>query len=236
MPTRSLSWSAAFVSLDRLRDPGCFRSWFYGTVLNVTRAWRRRQASRTFSLDELDDWDAAGPADVAAELELRWIVTDALRCLPEASRTVLVLFYYDGLSVLELAARLGVTPAAVKSRLHKGRGQLGRLLASDHPELGRRTAGRERTHVMTELRIASVVAFPARVLAVLADEQGQRALPAWLTPAEGPLLVSQAEGFPPRPARPGRRPQNWRPRSSPPRAGRYGPCGSAKLPACCPAR
>src|SRR5690242_20838654 len=37
---------AAFVSLGRLRDPARFRGWFYGTVVNVTRAWRRRQVGR----------------------------------------------------------------------------------------------------------------------------------------------------------------------------------------------
>jgi RNA polymerase sigma factor (sigma-70 family) len=189
---------AAFVSLGRLRDPGCFRSWFYGTVLNVTRAWRRRQDGRPFSLEE---WDAvrliADPVDLAAQRELRWIVTDALRCLPEASRTVLVLFYYDGLSVREIAARLGVSAAAVKSRLHKGRSQLGRLLAAEYPELTRAPA-RERTPAMTELRITSVVTFPTRVLAVLADEPGQRVLPAWLTSLEGlPLVAAVQAGLAP---------------------------------------
>lgn len=177
---------AAFVSLDRLRDPDRFRSWFYGTVLNVTRAWRRRQAGRPVPLD---DWDAvrliANPVDEAAQRELRWIVTDALRCLPGASRTVLVLFYYDGLTMREIAAKLGVTAAAVKSRLHKGRSQLGRLLAAEYPELARAAGRGERTHAMTELHITKVVTFPARVLAVLADEPGRRVLPAWLSPLEG---------------------------------------------------
>jgi RNA polymerase sigma-70 factor (ECF subfamily) len=195
---------AAFVSLGRLRDPDRFRSWFYGTVLNVTRAWRRRQARRPVSLD---DWDTvrllADPVDEAAQQELRWIVTGALRCLPEASHTVLVLFYYDGLTVQEFAVRLGVTAAAVKSRLHKGRNQLGRLLAADYPELTRATGRRERIHAMTELRIATVVTFPARVLAVLADEPGRRVLPAWLSPLEGLPLAGPpgAEPAPPGSAR-----------------------------------
>lgn len=113
---------AAFVSLDRLRDPDRFRSWFYGTVLNVTRAWRRRQAARPVLLD---DWDAvrliASPVDEGAQQELRWIVTDALRS----------------------------------------------------PELARVTGPAERTHVMTELHIANVFAFPARVLVMLADKPGR---------------------------------------------------------------
>jgi RNA polymerase sigma factor (sigma-70 family) len=188
---------AAFVSLGRLRDPDRFRSWFYGTVLNVTRAWLRRQAGRPVSLD---DWDTvrliADPADEAAQRELRWIVTDALRSLPGASRTVLVLFYYDGLTVREIAAQLGITAAAVKSRLHKGRGQLGRLLAAEYPELTRAAGRGERTHAMTELHITSVVTFPARVLAVLADQPGRRVLPAWLSPLEGLPLASPAGAEP----------------------------------------
>jgi RNA polymerase sigma factor (sigma-70 family) len=185
---------AAFVSLGSLRDPARFRSWFYGTVVNVVRAWRRRQAGRPLLLD---DWDAvrlmADPVDEATQRELRWIVTGALRCLPAASRTVLVLFYYDGLSVREIAERLGVTAAAVKSRLHKGRSQLGQLLAAEYPELTRAAGRGERIQAMTELHIANVVTFPARVLAVLADESGRRVLPVWLDPLEGlPVLDPQA--------------------------------------------
>jgi RNA polymerase sigma-70 factor (ECF subfamily) len=187
---------AAFVSLGKLRDPDRFRSWFYGTVVNVTRAWRRRQAGLPVTLD---DWDTArliANPDEAAQRELRWIVTGALRCLPEATRTVLVLFYYDGLTVLEIAARLGVSAAAVKSRLHKGRGQLGRLLAAEYPELTRAAGRGERTRAMTELHITKVVTFPARVLAVLADGPGRRALPAWLSPSEGLALASPADAVP----------------------------------------
>ena len=188
---------AAFVSLGRLRDPACFRSWFYGTVVNVTRAWRRRQAGRPVALD---DWDAiqliAAPVDEAAQRELRWIVTDALRCLPEAHRAVLVLFYYDGLTVRDIAARLGVTAAAVKSRLHKGRSQLGRLLAEEYPELTSPMGRPERTHAMPELHITKVVTFPARVLAVLADEPGRRVLPAWLSPMEALPLAGPAGSEP----------------------------------------
>jgi bifunctional DNase/RNase len=45
---------------------------------------------------------------------------------------------------------------------------------------------------MTELHITKVVTFPARVLAVLADEPGRRVLPAWLSPLEGLPLASPA--------------------------------------------
>jgi bifunctional DNase/RNase len=49
---------------------------------------------------------------------------------------------------------------------------------------------------MTELHITKIVAFPARILAVLADEPGQRVLPAWLSPLEALPLTGPA-GVPP---------------------------------------
>jgi RNA polymerase sigma factor (sigma-70 family) len=186
---------AAFVSLERLRDPERFRSWYYGTLVNVTRTWRRRQAARPVSLE---DWDAlhpaAAPVDEAAQRELRWILADALRSLPEATRTVLLLFYYDGLTVREIAVKLAVTVAAVKSRLHKGRRQLAQLLAAEYPELTRAAARGVRTPAMTQLHLTKVVTFPARVLAVLSDEPGQRALPVWLSLLEGIPLAGSPSG------------------------------------------
>ena len=49
---------------------------------------------------------------------------------------------------------------------------------------------------MTELHIAKVITFPARVLAVLADEPGRRVLPAWLSPLEGLPLAGPAAAEP----------------------------------------
>jgi RNA polymerase sigma-70 factor, ECF subfamily len=187
---------AAFVSLGGLREPGRFGSWFYGTVVNVTLSWRRRQAGRPLLLDDWDAaWMIAGPDSEAAQRELRWIVTDALRSMPGDSRAVLVLFYYDGLAVREIAARLGISASAVKSRLHKGRSRLGRLLAEEYPELTRVGGREERARAMTELRLTNVVTFPSRVLAVLSDEPGQRVLPAWLSPLEG-LPLAGPQGAP----------------------------------------
>jgi len=54
-----------------------------------------------------------GPAAVRAA-RLRAALTE----LPEAQRSVLLLGYFEGLSGAEIAARLGVPPGTVKSRVH----------------------------------------------------------------------------------------------------------------------
>jgi RNA polymerase sigma-70 factor (ECF subfamily) len=55
-------------------------------------------------------------------------VRDALATLPHAQRAALVLHYYQGLSVDEIARTLRVTPSAVKSRLVRGRAALAPLV------------------------------------------------------------------------------------------------------------
>ena len=60
-------------------------------------------------------------------------VRDALRTLPAGQRAALVLHYYQGMSVTEIAPLLGITPSAVKARLARGRAALAPLLDDEQP-------------------------------------------------------------------------------------------------------
>jgi RNA polymerase sigma-70 factor (ECF subfamily) len=94
------------------------RSWLFTTARNLAiDAWRRRSArvgevvtgmppEPPPSLDE---------ADRAVEA---WTVAEALSRLSPGHREVLVECYYQGHSVAEAAARLGVPSGTVKSRTH----------------------------------------------------------------------------------------------------------------------
>ena len=52
------------------------------------------------------------------------MIAAAVRSLPVKLRTVVVLYYYDSLSVKEIAAALGVLEGTVKSRLYTARRRL----------------------------------------------------------------------------------------------------------------
>ena len=56
----------------------------------------------------------------------------ALKDLPSHQRVPIVLFHFDRLSYQDIAARLGVTLAKVKSDIHRGRETLKSVLATDH--------------------------------------------------------------------------------------------------------
>lgn len=68
-------------------------------------------------LDRLADPDAADPLEAATLTDLRRRLADALRGIPERERLVVTLYYYEGLTVKEIAAVMGVSPSRV-SQLH----------------------------------------------------------------------------------------------------------------------
>ena len=57
-------------------------------------------------------------------------VQDAIRSLPEDFRAALVLCDVVGLDYAEIGASLDIPPGTVRSRIHRGRAQLRKALAS----------------------------------------------------------------------------------------------------------
>lgn len=79
-------------------------------------------------IDELTKDDDESPPERPWELvsddDSNW----ALSCLPEAFRLTYRLYAVDGLSYLQIADKLGVTPATVGTRMLRARANLRRLL------------------------------------------------------------------------------------------------------------
>ncbi len=119
----------AYLSLDHLRDPVSFKSWLYGITLNVCRSYLREQKGDVFSLESLAGgmrcdsmFDAAiDPQNVAEERELRDSVFRAVQNLPPGDRAATQLFYYEQLTLREVASVLHISVATVKGRLHRAR-------------------------------------------------------------------------------------------------------------------
>ena len=105
----------AWQSFDRLRDPAAAKPWLLKIAVNCARAQLRR-ARPVLPLEE-----AAGAAAPAEEPLGLW---ELVRTLPEDQRLAVTLYYYDGLSVGEIARVLGVPQGTVNSRLARGRDRL----------------------------------------------------------------------------------------------------------------
>ncbi|GAB2616218.1 RNA polymerase sigma factor WhiG [Streptomyces capparidis] len=72
----------------------------------------------TLSLvDTLEDTAADNPVEVAESRELRRLLARAINTLPEREKTVVTLYYYEGLTLAEIGQVLGVTESRV-SQIH----------------------------------------------------------------------------------------------------------------------
>lgn len=124
-------------SLSGLREPEGFRSWLWRIV--VRTAWencRRREREQPVA-DVAEAADAANAAnavgeDFSVEQTLRREETSeiwaAVNRLNLKQRTVVILYYYNGMSIREIAAVTGSLSGTVKSRLFAARERLRREL------------------------------------------------------------------------------------------------------------
>ena len=113
---------------------GSVRSWLFGIARNVlleqlrarTRDGRDSPDFHSHSIADLQP----GVATQAARREDQRLLLRALQTLPVETQVLLELFYWEELSVPELAVALDVAEGTVKSRLHRARGHLRDVLAS----------------------------------------------------------------------------------------------------------
>jgi len=126
--------------LPSLRDPDLFDGWSYRVVVNCCHTARRRAGRPAAALGT----GGAEPAvaDTQSSLATRDELERAFARLTVEQRAVLVLLYYRGLSVAEIAAALALSEGTVKSRLHAARRGLRAAIEADArmPIVAERTA------------------------------------------------------------------------------------------------
>lgn len=101
--------------------------------------------------------DAESPQQRVERRETSEQIQRLLNRLAPDYRTPLILLYWYDLSYEEIAATLGLSVPAVKSRLHRGRHQMADLLAADSP--GAQPAGRSDHTPSASLGFVAPVSF-----------------------------------------------------------------------------
>lgn len=125
---------AAWMKLDVLRQPEKFGGWVCRIAGNCAKnmAVRFREY---LSLDALENYVSDdGVSDNLyawyAEKEETERLHESLNGLPERVRRVIRMYYFEDLSVAEIARQLGVTAGTVKSQLFEGRRRMRKELSA----------------------------------------------------------------------------------------------------------
>jgi RNA polymerase sigma-70 factor (ECF subfamily) len=118
----------AWRDLRGLRDPDRFVAWLHRLTVNACLDATRRRRRRVIEV-ELTPLAHPTVGDASAELADRDLLDEALRRLEPEWRAVVVLHYYLGMPVPEVAASLRIPEGTVKSRLHRSLGAMRTTLA-----------------------------------------------------------------------------------------------------------
>src|SRR5262245_30901729 len=132
------SFQRAFTNIARFRGDSNFSTWLTRVAINEALMLLRQRRTNPRLLDGGDgDYDSSvrnlvdkgpTPEEALAAKELRAAVTQAISHLRKSLRTVILLRELQGLTSVETAQRLALSPAAVKARVFHARCYLRRHL------------------------------------------------------------------------------------------------------------
>ena len=122
----------AWRSIQHFRHDASFTAWLCRIVTNeCLMVVRRRSRFPHLFIDESSGPEnfkaevfrnnTADPEELAASVEVREMLSRELRRVPKIFRTVLVMGEVQGVPIDQIAARLGISSAAAKSRLVRAR-------------------------------------------------------------------------------------------------------------------
>ncbi|MCL2857705.1 MAG: sigma-70 family RNA polymerase sigma factor [Oscillospiraceae bacterium] len=144
-------------NIQNLRSPKAFKTWLSRIIVNEKNRYLAKNMKQGDMLnidDHLEDTkEETGefiPQEYVESKELRKKVMQAIEGLPMRQRETIMLHYYDGLSVTEIARVLDVTTQSVSKNLAVARGKL-------KEELGRGLQASGQMGAMVALPIGAVL-------------------------------------------------------------------------------
>jgi RNA polymerase sigma-70 factor (ECF subfamily) len=132
-----------YKNLSRFKGDCSFKTWMYKIVLNLSRnkyRWKKRRGE--FGKVSIDNPGGENPRksmeipdtslSVGKEItrkEIRQRIMESLNHLPRNHREILVLRHMEGFSYSDIARTLGCSEGTIKSRVHRARVEIRKLLA-----------------------------------------------------------------------------------------------------------
>lgn len=114
----------AWQSFGRLKDHKVVRAWLIKITVNCAHEQRRKVGRVTY----VEDMTLLGGSVAPPAVTGLW---DAVLRLPEDQRVVVTLFYYEEMTVEQVAQTLSLPQGTVKSRLSRARERLKTLLSEE---------------------------------------------------------------------------------------------------------
>ncbi len=142
------SFVRAYIHIEKYNMNMKFSSWLYRIATNACIDWLRKkkpdyyldaEIAGTEGLTMYSQVAASGelPEGKLETKELQVTVQTAISRLPEKYRTIIILKYIDELSLQEISDIVSLPVGTVKTRIHRGREALRKLLGGEYDEVFR---------------------------------------------------------------------------------------------------
>lgn len=114
------AFTKAWVALPQFGFKSALKTWIYQVAINVGRDWLRSHKNRSLLTNHIDEIYEGNSENKE--------VQEALMEMSDEMRELLILFYWEGIEIQEIAVVLSIPVGTVKSRLHTGRNRLKEIL------------------------------------------------------------------------------------------------------------
>jgi RNA polymerase sigma-70 factor (ECF subfamily) len=120
-----------YKNLDRFRGDSAYYTWIYRITVNLCRDYRASAYFRRVLPVRMEQEVAAAAETRMLEAAEGGEVFSKVMDLPANLRTVIALYYFEGMKTPEIAQALGISEENVRTRLCRGRDMLKEKLAQE---------------------------------------------------------------------------------------------------------
>ncbi|WP_168413037.1 sigma-70 family RNA polymerase sigma factor [Bacillus salacetis] len=104
----------AYISIKKVKEPDYFSTWLSKILINTALDFIKKN-KKVIPFEEVERLESSEDLHIAESLDL----VDAIDRLEEKYKTVIILRYYKGLQVKEIADMLDCPEGTVKTNLHR---------------------------------------------------------------------------------------------------------------------
>lgn len=124
-----------FMEIDKLKEPKAFKVWFFKILIRTGWKMSKKQSELvpleiTSENEELFCDENHGKRNIIDNYEIKNVMENAINDLSENLKTVVILYYYNDMSIDEISKVTGCFKATIKSRLFYARAALRKQLGS----------------------------------------------------------------------------------------------------------
>lgn len=121
---------SAYKNYEKLKDKNLFTTWLIRILINKCYDITNKRKKIVYIDDSITENTYGKEDDYKVENSLEWVLNKIDNDLKE----IVVLYYYDELSVESIANILQIPAGTVKSRLSRARNQIGEIIKKEEGE------------------------------------------------------------------------------------------------------